>query len=464
MPAIIFRKFQADQQPNAGELWIRPVRLEDRDSRATALLVLERGVDALERGTGEVHCIVVDASGTQPTFDEMLAAWFAQRLLDAQPMPEGLRSLAEYARLLRQGLTPTSLPPEETIEGIYQAIRNLCGDDLTESELARRFLSRWRQMANRLLRIAKAGRNVFRRSLFVGEDTFAEEMAHLRNDENVYCQDVARGERWTVRLPGGPPESSALLLRQPKSLLFAFWSRRDRRTPTGEPYLFLAVDWGKGEWMFSTDPVGQLSVQELAEQLQEAEAPRREDAASNPWYDGRNHRHTLAAAPHGGTKLREREVLNIVAKWADRKRPIPRRIAVAGVCIALIAGLGGFFFPSNSIRGLEKAFDEELSISDRDAPFPSDLRNGRDYALLFAIDHYDNWNKLNNPCSDMKAIKSILEKEYAFAVDSVEDVDKAILLAKIKEYHRKQFKPDDQLLIFFAGHGFFDNDFKEGYL
>ena len=51
MPAIIFRNLQPGQQPGPGELWIRPNRTEERDQRATALLVLEQGLDALERGT-----------------------------------------------------------------------------------------------------------------------------------------------------------------------------------------------------------------------------------------------------------------------------------------------------------------------------------------------------------------------------------------------------------------------------
>lgn len=462
MPPILFRKLQANQQPAPEELWIRPLRPGDRDQRATALLVLDQGLDALERGAGAVKNIIVDAFGTQPTFDEMLAAWFAQRLLDGQSLPPGLRNIAEYARLLRQGLTPSNLPPEETIEGIYQAVRNLPGSDLTQPEIACGFLSRWKRLTDRLLRAAKAGRNVFRRSLFAADDAFAEETAYLRKDENVYCQDVARGERWTVHLPGGPPASSALLLREPKSLLFAFWSRHDRRTPTGEPYLFLAVDWGKGEWVFSTDPASQLSLKGLAEQLQEAEQSHGAEAVKNPWYDGRNHRYTLAAAPRGGTKLRERDILGIVAKWTARKRRIPRRVAVAGAGIALIAGLGGFFFPTNPIRGLDLV--DDLSISDPHAPFPSGERKGRDYALLFATDHYENWKNLNNPCYDMRAIKKILESKYAFKVDSVEDADGATLLNKIKDYHEKEFEPDDQLLIFFAGHGFYDNVFKEGYL
>src|SRR5262249_54089677 len=128
MVPITFRKLRDNEAAAAGELWIRPAREEDRERRATALLVLEQGMHVLERGPGPAERIVVDAGGTQPTFDEMLAALFAGRLLEGMDLPTGFRSFARYAELLRKGLVPTKLPPEETLEGIYLAIRNLPGE------------------------------------------------------------------------------------------------------------------------------------------------------------------------------------------------------------------------------------------------------------------------------------------------------------------------------------------------
>src|SRR5947209_2297976 len=127
MRPITFRRFGDQDQPADGELWVRPAAEGDRKARAVALLVCDRGLEPLQRGSGPVGRIVVDADGVQPTFDEMLAALFAQRLLEGRPLPPKCRDLAEYARQLRQGLTPTSLPPEQTIEGVFLAVRNLAG-------------------------------------------------------------------------------------------------------------------------------------------------------------------------------------------------------------------------------------------------------------------------------------------------------------------------------------------------
>jgi hypothetical protein len=334
---IDLRKLPDEGAPGSGALWIRPAHSEDRERRATALLVYERGLDVLERGTGPVERLVVDAGGVQPTFDEMLAALLAQQLLTGAELPAGFGGLAEYARLIRQGLTPTTLPAEQTVEGIYQAVRNLGGGDLLAPRAAEAFLTRWQHLAVRLRKAAEAGEDVFNQSLFASGADFAEEKAYLRRDEEAYRQDVARGMRWKGRFPEGPPASSCLLLRAPKSLLFPFWSRRDRETPTGSPYLLLAVSWGKGEWVFSTDPVQKYTLKPLAELLQKAEASRdAQSAAKNPWFDGRGaFQHTLVAAPRGGTKLTDRDVLRCVQKWTRYESSRLRRWA------PLLAGIAG---------------------------------------------------------------------------------------------------------------------------
>ena len=46
----------------------------------------------------------------------------------------------------------------------------------------------------------------------------------------------------------------------------------------------------------------------------------------------------------------------------------------------------------------------------------------------------------------------------------VENPTRNEVLAKLKEYAKKKFNPQDQLMIFFAGHGKFDEYFGEGYV
>lgn len=87
-----------------------------------------------------------------------------------------------------------------------------------------------------------------------------------------------------------------------------------------------------------------------------------------------------------------------------------------------------------------------------------------DYALIFATDEYDHWGDLVNPVFDSRTIAAELKNTYGFKVDMVENGTQAEVLKKIREYAEKKYKPLDQLLIFFAGHGNYDQTFGEGFV
>ena len=96
-----------------------------------------------------------------------------------------------------------------------------------------------------------------------------------------------------------------------------------------------------------------------------------------------------------------------------------------------------------------------------------EVRN--DYALLFGVnsyEHFDPWHKLNNPIPDAEAIGDELKNRYGFAVEVINDPSRDDILTKINEYARKQYNDNDQLLIFFAGHGYYEerNNVGIGYL
>lgn len=88
----------------------------------------------------------------------------------------------------------------------------------------------------------------------------------------------------------------------------------------------------------------------------------------------------------------------------------------------------------------------------------------KDYVLLIATDKYDNWSDLVNPVNDSQTIARELKERYGFEVDMIENPTQDEMLVKIREYSQRKFKPQDQLMIFIAGHGQFDDSFGEGYL
>jgi hypothetical protein len=90
--------------------------------------------------------------------------------------------------------------------------------------------------------------------------------------------------------------------------------------------------------------------------------------------------------------------------------------------------------------------------------------NRTDYALVFATDQYDNWNDLVNPVFDSRAIAEELRKTYGFKVEVVENATQSVVLKKLRDYAEKKYQPLDQLFIFFAGHGTYDQTFGEGFV
>jgi tetratricopeptide (TPR) repeat protein len=89
---------------------------------------------------------------------------------------------------------------------------------------------------------------------------------------------------------------------------------------------------------------------------------------------------------------------------------------------------------------------------------------GKSYALIFATNQYEYWNNLTNPIPDAEAVAKDLKDLYGYEIDLVLNPTQNQTILKLKEYLRKKFQPNDQLLIFFAGHGQFDETFGEGYV
>jgi len=86
------------------------------------------------------------------------------------------------------------------------------------------------------------------------------------------------------------------------------------------------------------------------------------------------------------------------------------------------------------------------------------------YALIFATDNYLHWPHLQNPIADADALGQTLNNLFGFEVDEVKDPTGAQILAKLTEYLHRKFEPQDQLLIFFSGHGYFDPDLGQGFI
>ncbi|NRB53733.1 MAG: SUMF1/EgtB/PvdO family nonheme iron enzyme [Saprospiraceae bacterium] len=107
-----------------------------------------------------------------------------------------------------------------------------------------------------------------------------------------------------------------------------------------------------------------------------------------------------------------------------------------------------------------------LIIGSSSAPSWLHSREGQDHALFFANTNYQNnpdFGDLKNPIKDAETIAKELREMYGFSTEVYKDLDQATIFRILEQWHQRRFGPQDQLFIFFSGHGTFRELTKKGY-
>ncbi len=91
---------------------------------------------------------------------------------------------------------------------------------------------------------------------------------------------------------------------------------------------------------------------------------------------------------------------------------------------------------------------------------------GEQWVLAIGIDSYLSWPRLKTATNDAKALKSVLLERYYVDPSHVielydENATRKNILGTLRDLSRK-VKPEDSLLIFYAGHGHVDSITKKG--
>ncbi|MCX6149249.1 MAG: caspase family protein [Ignavibacteriales bacterium] len=94
------------------------------------------------------------------------------------------------------------------------------------------------------------------------------------------------------------------------------------------------------------------------------------------------------------------------------------------------------------------------------------IERGKFYALIIGINKYHGaWQELNNAVNDAKAVEKLLKEEYVFdeIITLYEDqATRKNIIQKI-EWLEDNVKNDDNVLIFYSGHGEFKQNQNRGY-
>jgi hypothetical protein len=95
-------------------------------------------------------------------------------------------------------------------------------------------------------------------------------------------------------------------------------------------------------------------------------------------------------------------------------------------------------------------------------PRRPDVDFGRYHALVVGNDAYENLPELATARRDARAVATLLEARYGFEVTLLEDATREDVLEGLRSM-RQRLGPDDNLLIYYAGHGSLDEVADEGY-
>ena len=96
-----------------------------------------------------------------------------------------------------------------------------------------------------------------------------------------------------------------------------------------------------------------------------------------------------------------------------------------------------------------------------------DISNARYYALIIAVEDYDDpgINDLDQPIRDATRFTELIQEEYTFSPEYttfMKNPSKADIIGKLHQM-RSEVTSEDNLLIFYAGHGHWDEEMETGY-
>lgn len=135
------------------------------------------------------------------------------------------------------------------------------------------------------------------------------------------------------------------------------------------------------------------------------------------------------------------ELKNLIAELeAEAKNASTKKVA-------LLASNDGLKLRTPSTSATLPAFEgkgDDVKIAD--------INFGKFYALVIGVQDYDKIENLGTPVSDINAISDILTNQYGFQVQKVINADDVGVMEAINNINN-QLTENDNLLIFYAGHG-----------
>ena len=106
----------------------------------------------------------------------------------------------------------------------------------------------------------------------------------------------------------------------------------------------------------------------------------------------------------------------------------------------------------------KRAVDPEISTDD----IVQDIEFGNFHALLIGNENYNNLDRLDSAIEDATDLSEVLANQYGFETELLIDASRSEILTKLNEY-RFGLSERDNFLLFYAGHGIYDEQADEGF-
>ncbi|MFZ1515861.1 MAG: caspase family protein [Saprospiraceae bacterium] len=135
----------------------------------------------------------------------------------------------------------------------------------------------------------------------------------------------------------------------------------------------------------------------------------------------------------------------------------------------LIVGVIGFFFYQKNLKSSTETYnsssyhdnseENQRGVKARDTTnFSVDLNKNKYYALLIGNNDYKHWKKLKYPVVDVDNMKNALLENYTFEPENIKVITNGTYETIYKGFESfTDHGPNTYLLIYYAGHGKYDN-------
>ena len=125
-------------------------------------------------------------------------------------------------------------------------------------------------------------------------------------------------------------------------------------------------------------------------------------------------------------------------------------------------GGAGYVFASLLTVRVEPAAREDPAQVVQAVLAPPDMDFGRYHALVIGANDYRNLPKLETAVNDASAVADVLRQRYGFTVTLLLNPTRADVVRALDRL-RGELTPSDNLLVYYAGHGFLDTEADTGH-